>query len=553
MAINPGTLPAGGNAAVSVSVLTDGKAYTPPVQVSFTSPCVSAGKALLGSPVATQNGVARASYTDKGCGVEDVITASVTLGESTSTRTGAITVLPAAAGSLKFDSSSTTNIALVGTGGVARAEAATLKFQVLDTTNSKLSGVPVNFELADESGAQITASDGLALNPATAITDADGMATTLVSGGTRSRSLRVKASVDVNGKKLSTVSSVLVVSTGLPVQERFSLSTAIGNCEGWDFDQDECSIVTVRMADHFGNPVPDGTAVSFTVEGGNVEASCLTGTLPASGMAVGESTNSKQGPGSGSCSVKLRSANPRPLEGPVYDLTKRVPTPRGRITLLAYALGEENFIDLNGNQRCDNCDTASDADTSEFKIAQDRPRDVFRDDDENGSYTGGEACAGPNTAITTTGACTTARDGRYNGVLRNPPAPGAASTTLISGQLVQIFSGSEVKDWEFLDGPLTCAAGGNAKVRFHARDVNGNPMPAGSVIKLSALFGATGAPVLPTSITVNNYVLNVGDPTPQPVYEAVVGCPSGGSGTLFIELTTPGRKMVSTVTRSINC
>ncbi len=65
LSINPATLSAGGSAGVSVSVSNGGALYTPALPVSFTSACVAAGKATIGSPVLTKNGVATASYVDK--------------------------------------------------------------------------------------------------------------------------------------------------------------------------------------------------------------------------------------------------------------------------------------------------------------------------------------------------------------------------------------------------------------------------------------------------------------------------------------------------------
>lgn len=545
LGINPSPLSAGGNAAVSVTVLSDGQTYTPPLQVRFSSPCASAGKATIGSPVTTQNGVARASYTDKGCGVPDTITASVTLGESTVTQDGTVIVQTAAAGSISFTSSDTTNIALVGTGGAGRQEFATLRFKVYDSTGTPLSGAPVNFTFADRNGSQVTSTTGgLALHPANATTDDKGEVTTLVSGGTIPTSVRVKASVP--GTQLTTLSNVLVVSTGVPDQKHFSLSTETGNCEGWSLDQDECSIVTVRMADHFGNPVPDGTAVNFSVEGGNVEASCITGTLLTVTSPKDQSTNSRLGSGSGACSVRLRSANPRPDEPYIAPdaLKPGQISRRGRVTLMAWALGEEDFTDVNGNNRCDGCDTTSSAAGAEFTPAQDKRPDIYRDDDESRSYTAGEPCVGPNGS----GKCDTPADGRYNGVLRTPLAPATAPSTYISGQLVQIFSGSEAFI-TFEQDKVDCSAGGTAPVKFRVRDVNGNPMPAGTTIGLTALYGVSTAPVIPGTITVNNYVLGVGDPTPQPLYEAAVGC--GGRGTLIVTVTTPVRKVETTATLPI--
>src|SRR5262249_1945617 len=100
--LSPSTLPAGGNASATVTVLNNGTPYLQPVSVAFTSACVQAGKATIGSPVVTQNGVATASYTDKGCNSADTLTATVTLPNATLTKTAQLTVLPAATGSLKF-------------------------------------------------------------------------------------------------------------------------------------------------------------------------------------------------------------------------------------------------------------------------------------------------------------------------------------------------------------------------------------------------------------------------------------------------------------------
>jgi hypothetical protein len=328
--ITPATLSAGGNASVSVTVSSGSAPYAPPLSVSFTSPCIAAGKAAIGSPVLTQSGVAAASYTDKGCGVADIITASVAFGGATVTKTGTINVLPAAAGSIKFVSADTTNIALKGTGGFGRQEFSTLKFEVSDITGNKVAGTLVDFKFSDSNTG--TTVGGLTLNPSSASSAADGTVTTLVTAGTIPTSVRVVATVHGSAPLLTTLSNILVISTGVPDQKHFSLATEIGNCEGWNVEQ-TCSIVTATLGDHFGNPAPDGTAVNFTTEGGVIDASCVTGSLltpppdllPAGSTPTGQTTNSKVGPGSGTCTVLLRASNPRPAGG--------------RVTVLAYALG----------------------------------------------------------------------------------------------------------------------------------------------------------------------------------------------------------------------
>ena len=75
--------------------------------------------------------------------------------------------------------------------------------------------------------------------------------------------------------------------------------------------------VQVLAADHFNNPVPNGTAISFTTEGGAIDGSCLTD--------------------DGGCSVTWRSQRPR--------------LPDGRFTILATAIGNESFLDSERNNK----------------------------------------------------------------------------------------------------------------------------------------------------------------------------------------------------------
>jgi hypothetical protein len=511
LVINPPTLSAGGNASIAVAVTRGDAPYLPPQPVSFTSPCAAAGKAILGSPVLTQNGQAVASYSDLGCGVADVITATVALGDATVSRTGTLDVLPASAGSIKFVAADTTNIALKGTGGFGRQEFSTLSFQVADTTGSKVAGALVDFVFADSNTTQTVG--GLTLEPSFATSDANGTVTTLVTAGTLPTSVRVVATLRGSTPPLTTLSNILVVSTGVPDQAHFSLATSIGNCEGRDFDQ-SCSVVTATLGDHFGNPAPDGTAVNFSTEAGIIDASCVTGSLldpppgdlPPGSTPEGQTTNSKIGPGSGTCSVLLRSSGQRPANG--------------RVTVLAYALGEEDFFDNNGNNVFDASDTFTD-----------KSPDIHRDDNESLAWNAGEACVGPNN-----GSCSTTGDGQYNGVLRNPQVP-SAQTLYVSGQLVQIFSGSDAII-TFNQSALACPPNGTADVQVTVTDLVGNIMPAESVVQFQALIGPLGVPVVPSSFEVNNVPFGVRQPMIVPTYVATVGC-IGGSGRFTATVTTP--------------
>lgn len=515
-AITPNPLSAGGNANVSVSLLADGASYLAPLEVSFSSPCSVAGKASMGPPVLTKGGLANTSYTDKGCSAVDLITAAVTLGDTTATSTGSITVLPASTGSIKFVSAMSTNIALKGTGGFGRQEFSTLKFAVSDMTGSTVPGTLVDFVFADSGSAQTVG--GLTLRPSFATSAADGSVTTLVTAGTVPTSVRVVASVRGASPQLTSLSNILVISTGVPDQKHFSLATSTGNCEGFDIDQ-ICSTLSVTLGDHFGNPAPDGTAVNFSAEGGVIDASCLTGSLPPAGATpAGQTTNAKVGPGSGTCSVLLRSSNPRPDKA-LNGFTK------GRVTVLAYALGEEDFVDSNGNNVYDPDEPFTDK----------RP-DIFRNDDEfgvtaaepNGRWNAGEPCIGPNTALD----CSTPGDGHYNGVLRIPQVQ-TPQTLYVSGQLVQVFSGSKALI-TYTRSPGSCTASGVRDGTLRITDQNQNLMPAGSEIFISytPLF------VDPPIAKVNNVVLAVGEAMLIPSYSVPVSC---SLSFLFVKVVTPAK------------
>src|SRR3546814_11557627 len=94
------------------------------------------------------------------------------------------------------------------------------------------------------------------------------MVRAVVQAGSVHTAVRVKAEATdpSSGQTISSQSEQLVVTTGLPDQNSFSLSAtklAInGNCDG------ASTTLNIRAADRYNNPVPAGTAISFTPEGG---------------------------------------------------------------------------------------------------------------------------------------------------------------------------------------------------------------------------------------------------------------------------------------------
>lgn len=400
-------------------------------------------------------------------------------------------------GTLQFVSVTTnpvttpTMITLRGTGGAGRSESARVTFRVLDSAGNPVGNTPVNFSLN-------TALGGLALTATSAISDpTTGQVSTYVQAGTMSTSVRVTASAGT----LTAQSDQLYVSTGIAAQDSISLSASVHNIEGWNWDG-ETSDLTVRLADHFHNPVLDGTAVYFTSEGGAVTPACTTV--------------------DNACTVQFTSQNLRPTNG--------------RITILARATGEEAFTDLNGNGTADSGEMI-DANFNATDIGEayldynedgicDQTREPYIDFNGNGVYGGG--------------------DGKYNGQLCTSGSAICSpqksidvrtSTVIVlssSSAVITINSGAAIN--------LTASPSFTVNVV----DRNGNAMPPDTTVEFATTNGTidteesytypditgcnshySGCPASSGSATFGNHtVIMSRDDTPD-------------SGTFTVTVTTP--------------
>ena len=477
------SLSAGGSTSMTVNfVLSDGTLYTDPVDVTFSSPCIAAGTATIAiNPVPAANGQADGTYVATGCSGADVITATATVSGSVLTANGTITVAPASVGSIQFISATPELIGLQGTGGLGTPETSRVIFRVIDSTGGPVSGSDVDFALSTTVG-------GITLSPATATSDANGDVQTVVTSGTVATSVRVTATVV--GLAIGTQSSVLVVSTGLPDQDSLSWAVQCANIEALNYDGVE-NDVTVRLSDRFQNPVPDGTAVSFTAEGGSIQSSCQTMTTATQ---------------SGVCTVTWTSADPRPADG--------------RVTVLATAIGEESFVDANGNGTFDSATADSFTDLGE----------QFRDDNESGAHDAGEFFLDFDLSGTYgTG------DTLFNGLLCQPGAgSGECATSPVTGigdSGVIIMSGSTAFIIDNVGGTLVAPG----TVTFTISDVNGQPMPAGTTVKFEANNGDIIGP--------SDYVVpctSFNGPLAFSFFIDADGTSDTASGVLTVETPGPG-------------
>lgn len=465
---NP-SLSAGGSTSLQVVLQqSDGTLYNQSATIAFSSPCAAQNFATITPSVTTTTGIATANYTSTGCNGADTITATTTVGGRSLSATGSVTVQAAAIGSIRFVSATPVIIALKGLGSTTLPESSTVIFKVLDAGGNPRPGAVVNFSLNTSVG-------GVALLNSTATSVADGTVQTVVQSGTVATPVRVTAVVQGVTPTISTQSSQLTVSTGIPQQASFSLAVACHNVEAWNIDGVQVA-VTARLSDRFNNPVPDGTAVSFFTEGGQIQAQCTTVTTT----------------GNSGCVVNWTSQNPRPIKDPALPACTLPATAGscdrpGRASLLAVAIGEESFTDVNGNGGFDPGEPFVDM------------GERFVDANENGVYDVGEVFYDFNNDHTRNGP-----DGFFNGVLCNDPARcnQNALTTGIGAQNLIIMSDGVPTNLSPAPGTtFHVALGGTVVIPFLVADLNNNPLPAGTTV--TATITGTGLGVgTPSTFTI---------------------------------------------------
>lgn len=327
--------------------------------------------------------------------------------------------------------------------GVSRA---VLRFRVTGSLGQAATGTRVVLALVDaSSGARLegAGADG----SATATSDGEGLVRVAVLAGTVPAALQVRATIEDN-PALTATSNLLRVAVGRPTQSAMSLAVQTLAIEGFEVDGVETEL-TVSLADRLGNPVPDGTQVNLVAEAGVlVPPTCVTDE------------------GLSRCTVRLRSQGLRPANG--------------RVTVLAYTPGDEDFTDLNGNNRWDPGEPFTDLGLA------------YRDDDENGQYDPGEFFAPRDGGVACAGGPHGRRDtcdGRW----------GAADVRVAT---VVVFA-TQRADIGLPQPPL---AAGSGSASITVRDLNGNSVPTSSALSVGvrATEGSQCVAELTSESTVDN-------------------------------------------------
>ena len=231
-----------------------------------------------------------------------------------------------------FVSANPETIALKGSGGGSGLpEQAVVTFRVTDSSDNGVSGETVSFTLSTDLG-------GVALDQASGTTDTDGNVIALINSGTLPTPVRVTAALG----DLVVLSDTLNVSSGIPVDSRFSLYRTNTACSGpTNQAGTECPI-EIAAFDRFGNPVVDGTVVNVVTNCGGVGQDGASST----GSCVFGSD------GFGRCTVDWVAPEGMPSATQCPDGSP--------VQVMGYTVGEENFVDTDADGYFSTGDTFTD-------------------------------------------------------------------------------------------------------------------------------------------------------------------------------------------------
>ena len=330
--------------------------------IRIESACLLNGFASLDSGLDAQTIDGRLSVTytaDAACeDRDDTLTATLVQPGISTPQTASVTLTIGAAPAanerfITFIDATPLNIALKGTGGgTTLSESSLVTFEVRDGSGNPVAGETVDFELSTTVG-------GIDLVDTVATTNANGQVNATLLAGVIATSVRVIATIerspaDMTDNPISVVSDVLSISSGIAAQARFSIAAEVLNPPNAAIVDGVEVAISISAFDRFGNPVPDGTAITFTAECGGIGTAGPTGACQTI---------------TGRCSTSWTSQ-------PGAART----CPANRVTILAHATGEEAFTDQDGDGYYTTSPNEPFVDNTE----------AYRDDDESGNYDLGE-------------------------------------------------------------------------------------------------------------------------------------------------------------------
>lgn len=463
LTVSPSSVQKGQSVNTTVMVLVNGSAATSnSLAVDFTSTCgtVSPTSALVDN---TGRATAVVQTNTQG----DCTVVATAMGKVASAK---YTVTAPPIAGVQFLSAAPSTIYQIGSTG---ANVSVVKFKVIDILGSAVPGIDVSATLTNYDGGINFCNAN-----ASAVSGADGVVSFSVCAGTLPTVVQVRATL-TSSPTIFTNSNILTIQTGLPTQRFFSLSAtqlnfyAGAGFSGSLFDGNKVGL-TIRAADRQGNPVPNGTPMTFVTEGGQIN------TIDGKNLSSCIISD-------GGCTVNLIGQNYRPWGSSVAGSESRP----GRVTVLVYADGEESFIDSNNNNRYDAGELFEDLGV------------VFLDKNESGLFEAqysnlpvstneGEVTYPIPSSASGNLACPTNINVNNLGLSVQNTCNGVWDVaTKVRASMVIVFSGKEIcspTGYSSLIPSSKWTAVLNASVAsisVRLADCNGNPLPADSTIDVT--------------------------------------------------------------------
>jgi adhesin/invasin len=339
----------------------------------------TASNAIVTAEATTTGGVATAALSAGSTSGSLTMTATA----GTINETISFTVASRDAGSVGVESVDPGFVQMLGMRGV---QTSTITFMVLDAGDNKVAdGTDVVFTLDPlQLGGGERIFDGLNSYGITATTQTvAGQATVLFRSGVVSGTVDITATVSTPlSTDISSIAQVTVVS-GMPDSLHLPVSGSPLNVPALTF-AGLTSDFNITVGDRYGNPVPDGTNVSFMVE-------------PGCGL-IGSST--------GFMTTTTKGKITELFDHAVDNLFPNAPLSAGpKCTVVAYMPGDEGFADENGNGVWDAGEPCPGNNGEPYVDANDSgsrdPGELFIDVDGLGSYTPANLICDTDTQIWT--------------------------------------------------------------------------------------------------------------------------------------------------------
>jgi hypothetical protein len=194
----------------------------------------------------------------------------------------------------------------------------------------------------------------------------------------------------------------------------------------------------------------------------------------------------------------------------------------GRVKILATAIGEESFTDVNASGFWQTGDPFDDL------------GEPYRDDNENGQYDLGEHFLDYNQD-----GKRDAGTGSFVGITCSGTSAGSTcstSTLAIGVSSLIIMSTGNAQISATTSGQVT--HGATSAIAFNVQDLNGNPMAAGTTVTVLADPGV-GTISTASSSFIIGCQSNVGGTN---FTSTVIGAATPGAGNVTISVTSPGSK-----------